>query len=69
MNMNKVLAALLILISNNCFADLQYDLDKMEQERRLNAIETRIEEQEYTQHLDDNEKFFDELHEKITRVG
>lgn len=67
MNMNKFLIALM-LFSANCFADLQYDLDKMEQERRLYRLEQQIQDMEIKQQHDNAYKFYDELHEKITKV-
>lgn len=64
----KTLATLLILLSTNCFADLQYDLDKMEQERRLYQLEQKMQDMEIKQQHDNAYKFYDELHEKITKV-
>lgn len=66
--MNKLLIALM-LFSANSFADLQYDLDKMEQERRLYQVEQQIQDMEIKQRNDNAYKFYDELHDKINKTG
>lgn len=66
--MNKLIIALM-LVSANSFADLQHDLDKMQQERRLHQVEQQMQDMEIKQNREDAYKFYDELHEKITRVG
>jgi len=66
--MNKLITATLILISSNCFADLQYDLDKMEQERRLYQLENQIDDIQRKQSNDDAYKFYDDIQEKIRKV-
>ena len=64
----KILLTLIILISSNCFADLQYDLDKMEQERKLYQLEHQIDDIQRKQSNDDAYKFYDDMREKIRRV-
>ena len=66
--MNKLIIALM-LVSANSFADLQYDLDKMEQERRVYQLEQQMQDMEIKHSNDNAYKFYDELHDKITRVG
>ena len=58
-----------MLFSANSFADLQYDLDKMEQERRVYQLERQMQDMEIKQQHENSYKFYDELHDKITRVG
>lgn len=69
MNMSRFFLVSLVFLSTNCFADLQYDLDKMEQDRRLYQVERQMQDMEIKQRNEDPYKFYDELHEKITKVG
>lgn len=56
--MNKLLFAL-ILFSANSFADLQYDLDKMQQDYRQQEIEKRIDDLETQRNFDNAMKEMD----------
>lgn len=69
MSTSKFLSILLILLSTNCFADLADDLDSMDQERRIYEIESKLQDIEINQQNDNPYRFYDELHEKITKVG
>lgn len=65
----KYLAVIMILISSNSFALSDYELDQIDQDFKMNQVEQRLDDMEYQNQLQDNNKFYDDLHKSINKTG
>lgn len=68
MSINKLFIAL-ILFSANAFADLQHELDTMEQERRLQQVERQMQDIEIQSQNEGAYKFYDDLKKEMNKTG